>query len=265
MIKIGLFSQIGKTTIKTLRHYDDVGLLSPAHIDGQSGYRYYTTDQLVTLHKIVSLRQIGFGIEEVKQILHGVQADGIIAARKAQLESTLLDVQDKLSRIKHYKMEDIMNYQAVIKETPECIIYSKKLTVPNYDAYFEVIPAIGEEVKESNPNLVCAVPEYCFISYLDGEYREKDINIEYCEAVNAFGTETETIKFRKIPSIQVVSVLHKGPYAGLRNAYAFAFKWIEENGYTVTDFCRESYIDGIWNKDSEEDWLTELQIPIAKK
>lgn len=57
-------------------------------------------------------------------------------------------------------------------------------------------------------------------------------------------------------------VLHKGPYSNIREAYAFAFNWIEKNGYTVVGLPRESYIDGIWNKDSEGDWLTEIQVPI---
>jgi len=47
--------------------------------------------------------------------------------------------------------------------------------------------------------------------------------------------------------------------------YTFALKWIEDNGYTEADNPRESHIDGIWNKDKEEDWLTELQIPLVKK
>lgn len=51
----------------------------------------------------------------------------------------------------------------------------------------------------------------------------------------------------------------------MSKAYAFAFKWVEENGYTLVDSPRENYIDGIWNKESEKDWLTELQLPIEKK
>ena len=42
-------------------------------------------------------------------------------------------------------------------------------------------------------------------------------------------------------------------------------KWIEENGYEIVDFARESYIDGCWNKSSEADWLTEIQVPVKKK
>lgn len=66
-------------------------------------------------------------------------------------------------------------------------------------------------------------------------------------------------------NVMGVSIMHKGPYSELSKAYAYAFKWIEENGYIAADNPRESYIDGIWNKESEEEWLTELQIPIARK
>ena len=42
-------------------------------------------------------------------------------------------------------------------------------------------------------------------------------------------------------------------------------RYIEENNYEIVDSIRESYIDGVWNKDSEKEWLTEIQIPVRKK
>ena len=61
-----------------------------------------------------------------------------------------------------------MNYSAIIKELPSCIVFSKKMTIPGYDAYFEVIPELGETIAKKYPELKCAVPEYCFVVYLDG-------------------------------------------------------------------------------------------------
>ncbi len=158
-----------------------------------------------------------------------------------------------------------MSYQAILKELPACIVYSKRMTIPNYDAYFQVIPAIGGEVKKANPDLKCTTPEYCFVIYHDGEYKEQDIDVEFCEAVEKFGVGTGTIRFKRMEAVTAVSVLHKGPYGRLGKAYAYAFLWIEENGYFPCENPRESYIDGIWNKENEEDWLTEVQIPIAKR
>lgn len=52
-------------------------------------------------------------------------------------------------------------------------------------------------------------------------------------------------------------------YSTLCEAYAFMLNWIEENSYKTSDFARESYIDGIWNTESDADWLTELQFPVV--
>ena len=78
----------------------------------------------------------------------------------------------------------------------------------SFSAYNEVIPAIGRAVKAANPNLKCAAPEYCFITYLDGEYKERDITIKYSEAVEEYGVETDGIVFEEAPAVTVASVMH---------------------------------------------------------
>lgn len=158
-----------------------------------------------------------------------------------------------------------MNYDVVVKELPQVLVYSLRTVVPNYDHYFQLMPKIGAEVTKANPGLQCAVPEYCFIIYHDGEYKEKNIDIEFCEAVTFRGQDTDTIKFKTIASVPTAAcAYHKGAYKTIGNAYAHLFKWIDDNGYTPSDFPRESYINGIWNKEDEADWLTELQVPIKR-
>ena len=274
MFRIGEFSKMSKTTIKTLRFYDEIDLLKPECTDDLSGYRFYSTDQLIRLHKIQSLRQIGLSLEDIASALTGNQPDDILKNRAAELLEEITEKKDQLSRLEfiltHQEEDYFMNYQATIKEIPGHIVYSKKMLVADYDAYFEVIPAIGEQVMTKYPDLKCANPEYCFIIYLANEYKEKDINIEFCEAVTELKEDFDDIHFKKIEPITAVSVMHKGPYykkdgSGIAQAYAYAFKWIDENGYRQVDSPRENYIDGIWNKEDEHDWLTELQIPVEKK
>ena len=79
----------------------------------------------------------------------------------------------------------------------------------------------------------------------------------------SFGVENETIKFREIPATKVLSIFHKGAYDQIGEAYAYIMKYAEENGYQVNGLARECYIDGIWNQESVDDWLTEIQLPIA--
>lgn len=269
MIPIGMFSKLGKTTIKTLRHYDEVGLLSPAHIDESNNYRYYTTDQLFCLHKIIALRQMGFSISEISGMANDQSEMETLERRKAEIESECKIITDQLFRLNHYITEKkegyIMNFQAVIKELPEYIVFSKRQIIPNYDALFTIFPEVGETIMKANPTLKPAQSEYCFSIYHDGEFKETDIDVEVGAAVGEFGKEADGISFKKMPVVTVASVMHKGAYADLDAAYAFLFRWIEKNDYAITDSPRESYIDGIWNKEKESDWLTEIQIPVEKK
>lgn len=269
MYRIGQFSKLGRVTIKTLRHYDEVGLLTPAYVDEENGYRYYTAQQLFRLNEIVALRQMGFSITEITSIVDGHGTEMILQQRKAELISEQKEVLCRLSRLENYIVEQkeghSMNYQAVIKELPAFTVYSYRTVVPNYQALNEIMPALGAKVERLNPNIKCVEPGYCFNCYLDGEYKDTDINVEICEAVTSRGVDGEGVVFKDIPACTVVSVLHKGAYQNLGNAYAYAMQWVEQNAYQICDNVRESYIDGIWNKNNEDDWLTEIQVPVEKK
>ena len=70
MIKIGDFSKLAHISIKTLHHYGDLGLLKPAHIDRYTGYRYYNLEQLGQLNRILALKELGFSLEQVAQLMH---------------------------------------------------------------------------------------------------------------------------------------------------------------------------------------------------
>lgn len=266
--RIGLFSKLGMVTIKTLHHYDEEGLLVPDYVDEATGYRYYTTGQLFRLNEIVALRQMGFSIPEISAIIDGGDLAEILTRRKAELESEVKNITGQLFRLENYikqQKEKKMNYQAVIKEIPAYTVYSAKYNLPNYAALNEIMPALGEKVTKANPGIKCVEPNYCFNVYLDGEYRETDINVEICEAVTERGKDGDGIIFKEIPAITAVSVLHRGAYDKLGEAYAYAVQWVEQNGYEIAGNLRESYIDGIWNKENIADWLTEIQVPVKKK
>ena len=59
MLKIGEFSRLSQVTIKTLHHYDELGLIKPAHTDPISNYRFYTVEQLPRIHRIMALKEMG--------------------------------------------------------------------------------------------------------------------------------------------------------------------------------------------------------------
>lgn len=262
MLKIGEFSKLSQLTVKALRFYEKEGLLIPSSVDDKTGYRFYTTDQLNDASLIKSYRQLGLTIEEIKEILNGFDKRQILASKIKQLSDQRQNIDLRLSIIKHILEDEQMKYQVTEKVIPECIVYYADLVIDNYSDMMSKIPEIGMEVGSLNPDLKCLVPDYCFCEYLDGEYKESDIHLRYNQAVDKMGKESDLIKFKKLEEVKVLSIFHKGSYDTLGEAYSFILKYIEDNGYKINGPFRESYIDGIWNKETPDEWLSEIQIPI---
>ncbi|WP_113671656.1 MerR family transcriptional regulator [Vallitalea guaymasensis] len=268
MYQIGLFSKMNHITTKTLRHYDEIGLLKPAYIDDFTGYRYYSSEQLPRLNKIFALKQIGISLSEIMEIIDETKGvEVFLKLKEKELESKIKKEREMLLNIRNYQKrirgELVMKYDPVIKSLPEVIVASMRIVAPNYAYYFKIIPEMGKEMERLEA--VCAMPEYCFNLYHDGEYKESNIDVEVCEAVEDFCKDSDILKFKKINAVEnAICVLHKGPYLYLREVYNFAYEWIKDNGYEPIGLPRESYIDGKWNKDDENEWLTEIQIPINR-
>ena len=189
----------------------------------------------------------------------------ILNKRKKELEDDLVLFNMELSKINYLLEGDNMKNEIFIKEIPSYVIYYCDGIISDFSKIPEFVLQAGEECAKVNPNLKCITPDYCYISYLDGEYKEKDIKIRYGQAVEKVGKETDRIKFKMMDAITAVCIYHKGAYDNLRDSYNIILKFIEDNGYEVIDNPRECYIDGCWNKDNEDDYLTEIQFPIKKK
>ena len=93
---------------------------------------------------------------------------------------------------------------------------------------------------------------------------EEDILVELCESVTECKDDTGELHFKTMPKLQVASIFHKGSYNTLATSYESVLRYVEENGYEIVGAIRESYIDGVWNKEDESEWLTEIQVPIRK-
>lgn len=260
---------MNRVTTKTLRYYDEIDLLKPAYIDELSGYRYYTSHELTRINRIIALKQMGLSLTDIKSIIDDSKGiDVFLKMKEKELIERIQSESDKLLSVRNYqkrlKGERIMNYNPVIKSLPQVIVASMRTVVDSYNSYFTVVPKMGEEMNRLGA--VCAEPAYCFNMYHDKEYKTENIDVEVCESVVDYCQDSDMVKFKKIETVDTaLCIFHKGPYEGFREAYAFAYEWIEDNEYEVVGLARESYIDGIWNKESGAEWLTEIQIPVKKK
>lgn len=269
MLRIGEFSKMAMTTVKTLRYYDELGLLKPRSVDRFTGYRLYEASQLADLHLIQSLRQAGLSVAEVSGIVSGDDARVALERRIVELEDEIATKQDMLARarfmLEKSKGAEDMPYTATVKHIPEQTIYCKEFLMATFDDYFTEMPALGKKLRDRYPDLKCATPEYCYAVNLDAEWREANNRILFCEAVTELKEDFDGIRFERTPALDVVSVMHEGAYEEMGAAFAYAVEWIEQNGYEIAGEPRSSYIDGIWNKQDVSEWLTEVQIPVRRK
>ena len=267
-LKIGEFSKLMQVTVKTLRHYEQRGLLLPDKVDMWTGYRYYSIAQMQRLNIIRSLQRQGFTLEEIKELLEdGMQMPSIEQLTK-KIEETERQLQLLIERRKqllkwidsHKQIKSMEKFS--IQSLPEIIVASHREIIPDYSALGMLcVNKIGPEMQRLGCK--CPVPGYCFTIEHSKEYRSTDIDIEYCEQVEEMGQDSDIIQFKRLPAVpKALCMKHVGPYERFHESFTEAFAYIEEQGYKIAGDFRTCYIDGVWNQEDREQWLSIIQIQI---
>ena len=268
-LKIKEFSLLCGVTVKTLRHYEKIGLLQPFEVDEWTGYRYYNVSQMQAMENIRRLKEMGFSLDEIIEMF----ASGSLKPTLQTLEKKIAESERELHKLqqrctmlrnlvdsqnKIQKMEQIS-----IQSLPEVIVASHRETISSYNDLGRLCcEVIGPEM--ARLGCKCPEPGYCF-TIEHNEYRPTNIDIEYCEQVEEMGTDSGIIQFKKIPAVEkAICMKHYGPYERLYQSYVELFKYIEQQGYKVIGAPRANYIDGIWNQEDPEKWLTMIQVPVEK-
>lgn len=126
MFRIGEFARVGSVSVSSLRHYHERGLLVPAAVDPDTGYRWYSAAQLTRLSRIVALKELGFTLDQVEKVIAQVTVSelrGMLMLRRAQIEADLAAQQDRLARVEARlraieREGDVPDYEIVIKQLP---------------------------------------------------------------------------------------------------------------------------------------------------
>ena len=267
-LKIGEFSQLMQVTVKTLRHYEQKGLLLPDEVDEWTGYRYYSIDQMQKLQAIRDLQRLGFSLDEIKDLFEDNshipsirQLTEKIKETEAQLEQ-LITRRNRLLDWRNTRKEMKTMEKFSIQSLPEIIVASHREVLPDYAAIGSMcVEIIAPEMQRLGCK--CPPPGYCFTVEHDREYKPTDVDIEYCEQVEEMGEDSAIIQFKRLPAVpKALCMKHVGPYERFYESYIEAFRYIEEHGYKPVGQFRTCYVDGVWNQEDPEKWLSIVQIPI---
>ena len=269
LYKIGEFSKLCRVTVKTLRHYENMGLFMPAHIDASTGYRYYHLGQSVRLSRIIHLKRLGLSLDEIAAMF----AEGddrpclaTIRSKIALCRAELARLQLQLAQLQSLEQQSIENEQLMsefsIKSIDARIVASHRRIIPSYDQLGMICyTVIGPEMMRVG--CTCPEPQYCYTVEHDAEHKDADIDVEYCEAVGEMHPDTDILHFCEAPAIpKALCYSHRGDYSLFAEAMARIMEYVEQQGLQIVGNPRFSYIDGPWNRENPADYVTEVQVPV---
>lgn len=266
MIPIGKFSRTCQVSVKTLRLYDQLGLLKPAYIDETNSYRYYEPDQLDTMITIQRYKRFGFSLDEIKTMLdkqfsqHQDVLDvklGQLIMQRQQLDDTIRDLRVLIGQIKR---SDTMNQTTfenyaidVIEQKPIPIFgLRREMGVNDFGMVFSELFEQLHKKGVKDFNMTGA-------RYFDQEFNHNKADIEvYMEVKEADAND-------RIEGGSFVHTVHKGAYSSLNEAYAAIVKWMETNNYEQVGAPYELYTKCGINHYPIDEWETDIYFPAKKK
>lgn len=269
MFKIGEFARLNWVTVKTLRYYEKIGLLLPAKVDDFTGYRFYNAEQIQVLNKILALKDVGFSLNEVSELmendLNNDELLDIFKNRKRELKASIDNKLSKLDRveslIKTFEMETSIMFDITIKTVESIKVASYRGIGKDYGDQEQLWAILVAYIEKHGAKILPG----CFVTYHPNEDID-GVDIEVFELINMDIPSSEEVSVRDLPRVEnMASIVIKGSYDLLKSANGALYKWMAENNYKPNGFEREIYFKGPWDSEREDDYVTELQVPVVKK
>jgi DNA-binding transcriptional MerR regulator len=268
MFRIGDFSRLTQVTVKALRHYDSLGLLTPARIDPESGYRYYSSTQLPRLNRIVALKDLGFSLDQIGQLLDAdlssEQLRAMLALKQNEVRDQIAAEQTRLARIEA-RLQQLQEgslasrYDVVLKSVDEQRVASIRGLLPSRQA-------IGQLFRE--------LTEFQFRHNLHGtirttiwhetEYKERGIDAEAAVATDDVVPDDIRVSTRLLTAVETMAcVIHQGSRETIGDGCQALLEWIEANDFQLDGPERVVLLErggADWNNA-----VVEMQYPVTPR
>jgi DNA-binding transcriptional MerR regulator len=268
MLRIGDFAKLGQVSVRTLRFYDERGLLKPRRIDAESGYRYYSIEQMPRLNRILALKDLGLSLEQIAGLLEtdlpAAQLRGMLRLKHAELQQRIQDEQTRLAQVEARLQQieheqDQQGYDVVLKAVGSQLVASIREPIATYQDVGNLTAEIYAYLQELRVNGI----EAAIWHNLDQP--EHGLDAEGVVPLPHAVPATQRIRVYLLPGAErMASVIHHGPYNTLYRAYAVLGRWIEANGYAIVGPARDIYLQGGDDQD-DASCVTEIQFPVERR
>mgnify|MGYP000909097402 CR=1 FL=1 len=272
MLSIGEFSKICKVFPKTLRYYAEIGLILPNEINPETGYRYYSIDQLEKMLFINRLKSYNFSLEEIKAILETeeLQEEKLyqeLTRKKKEFEKkiqefdkTLNDLNNDISNLKQGKsiMSYLENIDVKLVEVPCMNILSIRKMVNDYEFPKEYQNNFSKLLRKiTDDKLTMLAPP--MVLFHSDEFSPFGLDTEFAIPVKEYVKGTRDFH----PGLCLKTVL-QGPYSNLSSVYTKQREWAEREGYESSNALYEVYVTDPSEVSNESEYITEVYYPVKK-
>lgn len=224
MLTIGEFSKLSHVSSRMLRYYDSMGLLCPAHMGKENGYRYYDTLQLKTLLKIENLKQYGFSLSEIRDMLP-LSREALAQKIHCRILKAYEELSGMRKTIRHME-DDLMKmeesafmqekYHVIVMETPQQRVFGIRRRI-NIGEVHELFQELKKELQERRLKLAGATQ----LLYHGDEFSYENMDVE--AQAQVAGNHPDVCE---IPAQLCAATKHIGPYEEIHYAYSALCSWI---------------------------------------
>ena len=263
MFSIGEFSRITCLTVKTLRFYHEQGILEPTRVESGSGYRFYAESKIENARVISTLRDLGFAIAEIKDILSNHHDDAdlvtILESRRSEIQQKIRDERKVIRQLDSIisREREVLDMQEnefrVERKTVDTILMASIRMKAPYSECGKGFGRIGRRFGRQingQPFLLCH----------DEEYQEV-ADIEVAMPIKK-GATTDDIQVKSLDGGECLSLMHRGPYDDIGRSYKQILGYAKEQNLAFSSPTREIYHKGpgIIFRGNPKKYLTEIQL-----
>jgi DNA-binding transcriptional MerR regulator len=266
MLSIGEFSRVSGLPIKTIRLYHEKGILPPAVVSEETGYRYYDDASVERARVVRGLRGLEFSLAQIAEILElaGDEADIVsflerqrdeIAAKLEKYEQIRRSLETIITNEREAAMaERRERFEIEEKQVESLLVAGIRGEGAYSDAgkrFARLGRAVGRHICGKALNL-----------YYDGEYKAQDADFESCFPVRRAQIAKEGITVHTVDGGRCFSLLHRGPYESIGRSYQRIFEHLRSQKLEPRLPTREVYIKGpgMIFKGNPARYLTEIQV-----
>ena len=266
LIPIGRFSKISRLSVPSLRYYDELGLLRPAHVDPDSSYRYYLLSQVRTAEMIRLLRALDMPLEDVQRFMAEgdvAQARDLLNQHERRMQERIAEGQRILAYLRRLQGGEGEDAPATVEA---CNLPPQEILAIHARVPETAVPGTWRELAAELRDYLHRRREFSAqpvgAIFPDPFHDERAVNMTVFIPSPANAGGQGRIVTEHLPGGLCATIRHLGPYTLLHRSYEHLAAWMQELGYESVGAPRELYLVGPTETADPHSYETDVIWPI---